>query len=86
MFGRTTICIYNDQPNDYQRQRKPKYNPIETYSEYDTDTTQTDSDTESENETQNQAETQNKPKNKPQKDLKKYGQNIHKNVTRRKQQ
>ena len=65
MFGRTIICIYNDQPNDNPRQRKPKYNPTETYSEYDTDTTQTESDIESENETQNQAETQNKPKNKP---------------------
>ena len=86
MFGRTVICIYNDQPNDYQRQRKPKYNPLETYSEYDTDTTQTDSDTQSENETQNQAETQNKPNNKLQKNLNKDGQNIHKNVTRRKQQ
>ena len=86
MFGRTIICIYNDQPNDNPRQRKPKYNPTETYSEYDTDTTQTESDIESENETQNQAETQNKPKNKPQKDLKKYEQNIHKNVTRRKRE
>ena len=51
MFGRTFICIYNDQPNDNSRQRKPKYNPTEIYSEYDTDTTQTDSDIESENET-----------------------------------
>ena len=86
MFGRTIICIYNDQPNDNPRQRKPKYTPNETYSDYDTDTTQTQSDTESENETEKQVETQNKPKNKPQKELKKFKQNTYKNVTRRKQQ
>ena len=86
MFGRTIICIYNNQPNDNPRQRKPKSTPNETYSEYDTDTTRTESDTESENETENRAATQNKPKNKPQTELKKFEQNIHKNVTSRKQQ
>ena len=85
MFGRTVICIYNDQPNDNPRPKRPEYTPNETCSDYDTDTTQTQSNTESENETENQAETQNKPKNKPQKDVKKSEQNIHKNVTRRKQ-
>ena len=70
MFGRTVICIYNNQLNDNPRPKRPHYEQTETYSDeeenhYDTDTTQTESDTESENETKNQAGTQNKPKNKP---------------------
>ena len=70
MFGRTVICIYNNQLNDNPRPKRPHYEQTETYSDeeenhYDTDTTQTESDTESENETRNQAGTQNKPKNKP---------------------
>ena len=80
MFGRTIICIYNDQPNDNPRPKKPEFTPNETYSDYDTGTTQTQSDTESENETENQAETQNKPKNKSQKEVKKSEQNIHKTL------
>ena len=77
MFGRTVICIYNNQPNDNPRPKRPEYTPNETYSDYDTDTTQTQTDTESKNETENQAETQNKPKNKPQKDVKNSELNIH---------
>ena len=85
MFGKTIICIYNDQPNNNSRPKKPEFTPNETYTDYETDTTQTQSDTESGNDTENQAETQNKPQNKPQKEAKKPEQNIHQNVTRRKQ-
>ena len=71
MFGRTVICIDNNQPNDNSGPKRPYYAQTETCfdedeNHYDTDTTQTESDTESENGTANQAETQNKPENKPQ--------------------
>ena len=85
MFGKTIICIYNDQTNNNSRPKKPEFTPNETYTDYETDTTQTQSDTESGNDTENQAETQNKPQNKPQKEGKKPEQNIHQNVTCRKQ-
>lgn len=70
MFGRTVICICNNQPKDNPRPKRPHYEQTETYSDedenhYDTDTTQTESDTESENETKNQAGTQIKPKKNP---------------------
>ena len=94
MFGRTVICIYNDQPNrnqrELQRLKRTYYTPTETQSDedenqYETETTQTESETESENETEKIAETQDNPTNKSQRDANNTEENIHKNVTRRKQ-
>ena len=94
MFGRTVICIYNDQPNGNQRElqrlKRTYYTPTETQSDkdenqYETGTPQTECETESENETDKQAETQDNPTNKSQRDANNTEENIHKNVTRRKQ-
>lgn len=81
MFGRTVICICNDQPHDNPRLRKPYHPTTETYSnekDYDMDFTQTESETKQQNETLNKSE--NQPQNNNSSKENNSEENKHKNV------